>query len=167
MVHLAIQQRQPCESAYAFGLDDNDIKNEGMAYAFNRNLEVMFKIFKNPVTTLHQRGACNTNAMTLCGRVAKALPGREKDSKGGVVHWWLDCLISAAERTWAKILKKRVGRGSSTAQVPEPLEEQLGICKRCCRCERGLSAGGQKLSQLNLPETNGIAERAGRKRAEE
>ncbi|KAH6883732.1 hypothetical protein BKA70DRAFT_1446470 [Coprinopsis sp. MPI-PUGE-AT-0042] len=91
------------ELVYSFGLDHDDIKDEGVGYALNRNLEVTFRTFENPVIIFNQRGSCFDNLLAMLRHAAKKLPAQERDAPNGHLRRWMECLISAAELTGAKI----------------------------------------------------------------
>lgn len=99
----------PLGSCYSFGLDSDDIEQEGFGYAFNHNLEIVFETYKNPgpTVTLNQRGPCYDSIITMFRKVARALPPAERDSENGHLRRWLERLILAAELAGAKIPAKR------------------------------------------------------------
>lgn len=89
--------------AYSFSFDPDNEKDEGLLFAFNRNLEIVFKTFQQSSITLNQRGPCYDGLISMVKRVVKEAEPVERDSPNGHLHRWLERLISAAERAGAKI----------------------------------------------------------------
>ncbi|KIK76035.1 hypothetical protein PAXRUDRAFT_18494 [Paxillus rubicundulus Ve08.2h10] len=96
----------PEESNYHFGLDTDFIDDEGVWYAFNRNLEVCFETHKlrNGETIVFQERGDRYNALiTMMKTTVKALPTKEHTFFREV---WLERLIKAAELQGSKVLTK-------------------------------------------------------------
>jgi len=96
----------PANSTYNFGLDPDDEREEGLYYAFNRNLEICFATHQLQGQPLRfkERGDCYRNLIKMFKRVAKELP-KERDF---LRQHWLERLITAACDTGAKIPDKYV-----------------------------------------------------------
>ena len=97
----------PPNDAHGFGLDGDDVANEGLLYAFNRNLEITLKTHENPFITFNQRGPCFEGLISMFRKLARELPPPERDNPDGHLRRWLERLISAAERVGGKVEKKK------------------------------------------------------------
>ncbi|KAF7797951.1 hypothetical protein EIP86_009158 [Pleurotus ostreatoroseus] len=99
--------QEPGESTYHFGLDEEDIKEEGYWYALNRNLEVSFGTHKLRGECLRftERGARLSNLIKMFKHAVKMLSPSERDF---FREHWLERLISAAFDSGAKLpVRKR------------------------------------------------------------
>lgn len=96
----------PEESNYHFGLDMDAVDDEGVWYAFNRNLEVCFethKLHNGETIVFHERGDRYNALITMMKTTVKALPTKEHTFFRKV---WLERLIKAAELQGTKALAK-------------------------------------------------------------
>jgi hypothetical protein len=94
----------PPETRYHFAFDPNNVCDEGLYYAFNRNLEICFGTHelvggKIPLT---QRGTCYENLIKMFKKVAKDVPEERKFLR----EHWLERLIRAAHHAGARIPDK-------------------------------------------------------------
>ena len=94
-------------SRYNFGLDDEDVKEEGMWYAFNQNLEACFKTHKIPPNgsiVFQKHGIRLEGLVKLIKIVVK---GITNDAEHNLLQdAWLERLIQAAELQRAKVPDK-------------------------------------------------------------
>ena len=97
----------PAESQYSFGLDAEYVAEEGIWYAFNRNLEACFETHRIPVggtIVFQERGPQLDDLIQTFKMAAKGLTTD--------MNWtfmqevWLEKLIKAAEMQGAKISNK-------------------------------------------------------------
>ena len=97
----------PAESQYCFGLDAEYVAEEGIWYAFNRNLEACFETHRIPVggtIVFQERGPQLDDLIQTFKMAAKGLTTD--------MNWtfmqevWLEKLIKAAELQGAKIPNK-------------------------------------------------------------
>jgi hypothetical protein len=96
----------PAESCYCFGLDAEDVAEEGRWYAFNRNLEACFETHKTVGRTIvfRERGPRLDDLIRTFKTVAKGLATDADQTFMREV--WLERLIKAAEMQGAKIPSK-------------------------------------------------------------
>lgn len=98
----------PIESHYHFGFATSDVEEEGVWFAFNRNLEACFEMHKiagggEIVFQEHGSRLSVTLIQTFKDAVKKLTPGADCDFLKEV---WLECLIRSAEWQGAKIPPK-------------------------------------------------------------
>ena len=94
----------PEESNYHFALDMDIVNDEGVWYAFNRNLEVCFEMHKlrnGEIIVFQERGDQYNGLIKMMKTTVKALPKKEHTFFREV---WLERLIKAAELQGAKVL---------------------------------------------------------------
>lgn len=100
-VHLPLD---PPESQYNFGLDVEHLAEEGVWFAFNRNLEVCFETHKIPANgtiVFTERGKrCDLLITTFKYAVKELQSDGDREFLRKV---WLERLIQAAELQGAKI----------------------------------------------------------------
>ena len=97
----------PTESRYCFGLDAEDVAEEGMWYAFNRNLEACFETHKIPVggtIVFRERGPQLDDLIQTFKTATKGLT--TDADRTFMREVWLERLIKAAEMQGAKIPSK-------------------------------------------------------------
>src|SRR6266852_6123614 len=97
----------PVESNYHFGLDTELIDDEGIWYAFNRNLEVCFEMHrlgKDETIVFQERGERYKALIEMMKAAVKALPAETDRTFHCEV--WLEWLIKAAELQGAKAQAK-------------------------------------------------------------
>jgi hypothetical protein len=97
----------PTESHYNFGIDTEQVAEEGVWFAFNRTLEVCFEthlLGPNGTIVFRERGRRYEALIKLFKETVKSLP-IENDRKF-LQEIWLERLIKAAELQGAKIPKK-------------------------------------------------------------
>ena len=94
----------PKESRYCFGLDTEDVAEEGVWYAFNRNLEACFETHTIPAggtIVFRERGP---RLEALIQTFKTAARGLTSDADRTFMQdLWLERLIRAAEQQGAKI----------------------------------------------------------------
>ena len=95
------------ESCYSFGLETELVEEEGVWFAFNRNLEVCFETHKIPAggnIVFRERGWRCGVLIKMFKEAVKALT---KDADHDFLREvWLEQLIKAAEMQGAKVPKK-------------------------------------------------------------
>lgn len=98
----------PPDSKYYFGLDTDDVEQEGVWYTFNRNLEVCFETHKIPAggtIVFCERGPRLVNLIkTFKNAITKLTVDADRTFLKEV---WLERLIKAAELQGAKIVPSR------------------------------------------------------------
>ena len=103
-----LPERLPCNPAgskYQFGFDMDDLKAEGVHFAFNRNLEVCFETFKlrnGENIVIKEQGPQFDHLIAMFKRVVKEVP-EERDF---IKEHWLERLVTAAKESGAKIPKR-------------------------------------------------------------
>ena len=94
----------PPNSNYNFGLDSDDVEQEGIWYAFNCNLAACFETHRIPAggsIVFHERGSRLANLIkTLKNAVNKLTVDADRTFLKDV---WVERLIKAAELQGAKI----------------------------------------------------------------
>ena len=94
-------------SCYNFGLDDEDVKEEGMWYAFNWNLEACFKTHKIPPNGSIVFQEHGTQLEGLVKLIKIVVKGITNDAERNLLQdAWLERLIQAAELQRAKVPDK-------------------------------------------------------------
>jgi hypothetical protein len=97
----------PSNTAYSFGLDAEQVAEEGVWFTFNNCLEVSFQthtIPANGTIVFHERGKCFLALISLFKEAVKKLT---KDMERKFLQEvWLERLIRAAELQGAKIPAK-------------------------------------------------------------
>ena len=99
----------PAESTYYFGLDMELVDEEGVWFAFNRNLEVCFETHKlgaGKMIIFQERGTRYDALIQMIKATVKALPNDKE--RTFLREVWLERLIKAAELQGAKVLAKWV-----------------------------------------------------------
>lgn len=91
------------KSTYHFGIDEDDRKEEGLWFAFNRNLEVCFRTHNHPEIKFVERGQRLVSLVKLIKETMKNLP----DKREFIQHAWLERLIKAAQSSGASVPRKR------------------------------------------------------------
>ena len=95
------------ESCYSFGLETELIEEEGVWFAFNRNLEVCFETHKIPAggsIVFRERGS---RCEALVKMFKEAVKAFTKDADHDFLREvWLKWLIKAMEMQGAKVPKK-------------------------------------------------------------
>ena len=95
------------ESRYSFGLEMELVEEEGVWFAFNRNLEVCFETHQIPVggsIVFRERGQ---RCQVLIKMFKEAVKALTKDAERDFLREvWLERLIKAAEMQGAKVPKK-------------------------------------------------------------
>lgn len=98
----------PSDSKYFFGLDADDVEQEGMWYAFNQNLKACFKMHKIPAggtIVFCERGSHLADLIkTFKNMITKLTIDVDRTFLKEV---WLERLIKAAELQGAKIVPPR------------------------------------------------------------
>lgn len=94
----------PPQSRYNFYFDEEDIEEEGLWYAFNRNLEVCFETHtcRDGQIVLRERGACYGNLMKMFQRMLR----EDAAGRDWVQEQWLERLIEAAKLAGATVQLK-------------------------------------------------------------
>ncbi|KAG1722946.1 hypothetical protein EDB19DRAFT_1834792 [Suillus lakei] len=109
----------PPNSSYDFGLDTEMVEEEGVWFAFNRNMEVCFethKLGRSGTITFRERGR---HCEALVGMFKETVKKLAKDSERDFLHEvWLEWLINAAQQQGAKDLQQ-TGGGSTKRPAPE------------------------------------------------
>ncbi|KAH9917759.1 uncharacterized protein B0H18DRAFT_958201 [Fomitopsis serialis] len=102
----------PVESTYHFGLDPEDEAEEGVWYAFNRNMEVSFETYKakpDEPLRFRERGKRCSNLITVMKLVVKKMSDSDREF---VRKTWLERLIVAAKLSGAVVPKSKAHRGN-------------------------------------------------------
>ena len=112
----------PAETKYNFGLDADDVQEEGLYYAFNRNLEVCFAThqLQGRDIQLTERGTRYGALIKMFKEVAKEVP----NNHDFLQQHWLERLISVAYRAGARIPDKYVNFSDRTWEMSTDLIEQ-------------------------------------------
>ncbi|KAG1802170.1 uncharacterized protein HD556DRAFT_1304341 [Suillus plorans] len=109
----------PPNSSYDFGLDTEMVEEEGVWFAFNRNLEVCFethKLGRSGTITFRERGR---RYEALVGMFKETVKKLAKDSEHDFLREvWLERLINAAQQQGAKDLRQ-TGVGGTKRPAPE------------------------------------------------
>lgn len=98
----------PIESHYHSGLATSDVEEEGVWFAFNRNLEACFethKIAAGEVIVFQERGSRLLEALIQTFKEAVKKLTSDAD-RNFLKEVWLECLIRSAEQQGAKIPPK-------------------------------------------------------------
>ena len=104
--HLPLDPLQ-AESRYNIGLETEHVEEEGVWFAFNKNLEACFETHTIPAggtIVFRERGKCCKALIKMFKEAVKALT---KDAdRDFLQEVWLERLIKAAELQGAKVPKK-------------------------------------------------------------
>ena len=95
------------ESCYSFGLETELVEEEGVWFAFNRNLEVCFETHKIPAggsIVFRERGWRCEALVKMFKEAVKALT--KNADREFLREIWLERLIKAAEMQGSKVPKK-------------------------------------------------------------
>lgn len=96
----------PTKSTYNFGMDLEDVQEEGYWYAFNRNMEVCFQTYKlqdrGGQIEISERGKRFENLTKMFKRVFREDPS----SRDMIKDQWLERVIKAAITAGAKVSRR-------------------------------------------------------------
>ncbi len=94
------------ETTYHFGLDPQEISDEGVFYALTQNLERCFGMHKvkNGVITFRERGSRCTGLIKMLKTAVRDLSENERDLFREI---WLTRLLRAAELSGGMVPSKR------------------------------------------------------------